>query len=178
MSGLKMSVDDINKYMKFDCNNFWFNLNNTNCYAFALGLDIPEKRIIKHAYQPGTIGANVFSISSEKFNRLTFEEKIEIDFKALNISAVQCQPTECSLFYYENDMIIFQWIIALFYGSGCGFHFMRKNSSGYWWHKRGYYLEYPIDFDDNNCKIKDPRDCLINDYEYIKCLKLIYKEKR
>ena len=33
----------------------WYHFIKTNCYAYALGLDINEDRIMKKAYQPGVI---------------------------------------------------------------------------------------------------------------------------
>lgn len=33
----------------------WDNVNTTNCYAYALGLDVPQIEIKKYAYEPGII---------------------------------------------------------------------------------------------------------------------------
>jgi len=37
---------------------YWEYIFQTNCYAFALGIDIPENDICKNAFQPGVIAAN------------------------------------------------------------------------------------------------------------------------
>lgn len=55
MGVLKISVDDLVDYISLTY-DYWENAMDTNCYAFALGLDIPEDEIVKNAYQLGVIG--------------------------------------------------------------------------------------------------------------------------
>lgn len=177
MNQLKMSIDNINNLMKFNCRGSWNNLINTNCYAYALGIDIPEDKIFNNAYQPGTIGSIIFNIQSNDLSKMSLEEKLYIDFKALNISYGDCSEFETSFDKFESDCIIYQWIIALFLNKDGNYHFMRKSWDNIWWHKRGHNLEYPINYDDNFEIIYNPKECKIIDYEYIKCIKLNCKIK-
>ena len=51
MSKLKMPLEDVKKQLRFNPRNFWNNILSTNCYAYALGIDILKKRLpIKHIY--------------------------------------------------------------------------------------------------------------------------------
>ncbi len=176
MRHLYMPIDDINKQMKFNCCGYWDNYLSTHCYAYALGIHIPEDRITINAYQPGTIGSIIFNIKLEKIHKMSLEEKIYLDLTALNISYSECSQSEISCIKFDNDYITYQWIIALFTGID-DFHFMRKNWDNIWWHKLGYSLQKPINYDDNFETILNPLECTIDDYKYLKCLKLTYKEK-
>lgn len=178
MNNLNMSIEDINNQMHFNCRGFWNNLLSTNCYAYALGIDIPEDKIIYRAYQPGTIGSNVFNIQLAILNKMSLEEKIYIDLKALNISFSECSQTEISCDNFENDFIVYQWIIALFLSDDGDYHFMKKSWDNIWWHKRGYNLENPINYDDNFETIYNPVKCELDGYKYVKCLKLNCKVKQ
>ena len=178
MSNLKMSLGDIKKQMKFNCRGFWNHLLSTNCYAFALGLDIPEDNILMAAYNPGTIGSITFNIKSSELNKMSLEERIYLDLRALDISYSECSPLEKSINYFDEDYIIEQWIIAIFKGERKDFHFMRKSWDNDWWHKRGYNLEYPINYDAKYDIIYNPLECSIDkSYKYVKCLKLSCKTK-
>ena len=158
--------------MRLNCNGIWNNTFSTNCYAYALGLDIPEKEIIFKAYIPGTIGSIKYRIPSKKLNNLTLEVRISLDLKALNISYDECTQSEISFYDFNTDY--YQWVIALFISSDGDFHFMRKAWDNIWWHKKGYNFENPINYDEQFETIYNPEECKI-DYQYVKCLKLSSK---
>ena len=71
MEHLNMSIEEINMRMKFNCCSFWHNLSTTNCYAYALGIDISENDIIKRAFQPGVIGSIIFDIRPNLLLRMS-----------------------------------------------------------------------------------------------------------
>ena len=178
MNSLKMSIDEINQQMKFSSNKLWNNVFGTNCYGYVLGIDISENDIIKGAFQPGTIGSVVYNISDDDLDKMSLEERMYLDFDALNISYSECSESEVSSFYVENGFIVFQWIVALFIWEGFDFHFMKKAWNNVWWHKRTYDGTYPTNQDDIYNKIYSPQKCFLKNYKYVKCLKLRYREKR
>lgn len=55
------------------------------------------------------------------------EEKIYIDLKSLNISFNECSQAEISCDNFENDFIVYQWIISLFLIDNGDYHFMMKS---------------------------------------------------
>jgi len=181
MSNLKMPLDYIKKQLRFNPRSFWNNLLATNCYAYALGIDIPEEQIANKAYIPGIMGSIVFNIQSSKLNKMSLEEKLYLDLRALDISHSECSQSDISTNYFDGDFIIYQWIIAIFIDDKEDFHFMRKSWDNDWWHKRGFNLEKPINYDDDFRTIYNPEKCNIdNSYKnakYVKCLKLKYKRK-
>ncbi len=179
MDNLYMSIDEIRNQIRFNCGRLWNNYLTTNCYAYALGIDIPEDKIINSAYQPGTIGSIIFNIKENEFEKMSLEERIYADLEALNISYDECDQSEISCYGFNKDFITNQWIIALFLSNeeDWDFHFMRKSLDNKWWHKRGYNFEKPSNFDDNFETIYNPEKCKLNDYKYVKCLKLNCKLK-
>ena len=168
---LNMSLNEIRGQIQINPQN-WINLGTTNCYAYALGLDIRESRICKSAYQPGTI-SGVFdpTILREYFLYSDLIKNIEKDLSALDI------------FYREinfNDKIdLDEWKIALFaetYNNDLDvfvsdFHFIRANSKGVWTHKPGYFGS-PSKKDYSSQIITDLEKCDLYLYEYKKCYAL------
>ena len=43
----------------------WENKSTSNCYAFALGLDIPEKKICEAAYVPGVMSGSLINLPAK-----------------------------------------------------------------------------------------------------------------
>lgn len=160
---------------------YWEYDFDTNCYAFALGLDVPEGEITKKAYQLGVIGAVVMEIPIVELKKMTFEERLFLDLDALGIIHEEVSFDECSGFKYVYDkrgrttFIDTYWLISLF-SSGDDFHFLRKSYNGKWWHKQGYF-GCPTDLDSNKSVITNPEMCNIRGYEYVKTYKLSYREK-
>lgn len=179
MDNLFMPIDEIRNQIRFNCGYLWNNNHTTNCYAYALGIDIPEEEIIIKAYQPGTIGSIIFNIKPNELENMSLEEKVYADLEALNISYNECDQSDISCYDFDKDFITNQWIIALFSGNkdDWDFHFMRKSLNNVWWHKRGYSFSKPSNFDDNFETIYNPKECKLYDYNYVKCLKLNCKLK-
>lgn len=130
---LKMSLDEIKGKIQI-YPEYWFNFHTTNCYAYALGLDIPEYKICSGAYQPGTISQSANIRESEYFSKVELLKGLRKDLEILNVSYREvCYDTKI-----EED----EWKIALlfekYYGNLIDFHFLRENKNGNWFHKNGF----------------------------------------
>lgn len=130
---LNMSLNEIRGKIQIYPEN-WVNKYTTNCYAYALGLDVRESDICKHAYQPGTISGttNIHELKYFFYDMLI--EGIESDLDVLGISYREVLEKE--------KLELNEWKIALFidkyHGSLIDFHFLRQKENGIWLHKNGY----------------------------------------
>ncbi|NMA51240.1 MAG: hypothetical protein GX951_05295 [Mollicutes bacterium] len=133
---LKMSIEEIkdNIYLK---EKDWRYFQDTNCYAFALGLDIPEKHICKSAYQPGTIYAKASNISPITLWKLSVFERLVLDLKTLGISIEEIKKYETPICQRFGDLRYLSWSVLMFLSS-YDFHFARINSNGKLFDKMGY----------------------------------------
>ena len=134
---LKMKITAIKKAMTYNKNILdWKNIFETNCFAFAMGLDIQEDEICEAAYGLGQIAAEL-----EIFpNNYNYEERLDCDIKALGLSYETSDEKEFYsekiksssgryfdvLFFIENDMFL------------PDFHFARYGKDGKLYHKRGF----------------------------------------
>lgn len=186
MNELKLSLEELRN--KIVLKNNWNNIKTTNCYAFALGLDINENDIINtkiaHAYNLGEFGKFKYNLNEADLDVLTFEERLFIDLDSLNINYEKVNDKELSLCNIDNDGCL-TWMISLYEAIalyGRDFHFLRKNSDGYWIHKRGLYGNISF-FDDDMKRINDLNNLYLlpfnNDVNYeqvgVYKLKLKYK---
>lgn len=173
---LKMTLSEIRGEIQVYPES-WINMRTTNCYAFALGLDIRESSICSGAYQPGVIsGKKELDLSNRQFLYSDLIKCIEEDLNNLGI------------LYREIDTMdkveLNEWKMALFVetNSECdenylsGFHFLRTNQKGNWVHKADYYTS-PSKKDDFGQIIKDPKECDFYFYEYKKCYALKLNNK-
>lgn len=165
MSDLKIDYNKIKDLISLSA--YWEYTHYTNCYAFALGLDVPENKIVENAYQLGVIGANAKQIPIESLKKLTFEERLFLDLEALGIKYnVSNVDASCSDKW---------WIISLL-SNGNDFHFIRKYYDGIWYHKWGY-LGPVIDYDFDKKIITDPKTANFREYKLVKTYKLSKYEK-
>ena len=116
--------------------DYWENDFNTNCYAFALGLDIPEEEICKNAYQLGFIAAKKFNISIQEVLKLSLEDRFLLDLKAIKIAYYEIDEEQSAGMYHLGNYVCHHWDISL-YSNGKDFHFMRCNYNGELYHKVG-----------------------------------------
>ena len=149
----------------------WLNRYTTNCYAYALGLDIPEYRIIDGAYAPGTISRSPIDLTTvttftykELMNNLYMDlESLGIDFQKVSPNA-SISPDE--------------WKIAVYTSASWGkledYHFLRIYGDDGWSHKNGW-REMPTHKDDADEIIRNPRWCYLSNRDYRMCLKLKLK---
>ena len=142
MSSSKVNIDEIKSKIVLK-EHYWENIYSTNCYAFALGLDIPEKEM-PFAYQPGSIHCYVNDANWDDFKYGNYEERLLLDLKALELDHEEADPngeTTINITYDENgDAIVeYSWLIALLKSQQRGdYHFLRKTPNGIWYHKQGW----------------------------------------
>lgn len=73
----------------------WINRYATNCYAYALGLDIPQYKIKKYAYTPGIISnSDIYLPSYDEFIYEDLIKNIYLDLKTLGIDFKEIDPTD------------------------------------------------------------------------------------
>lgn len=170
-SKLKMSLEDIRNSINIDKKE-WINVYDTNCYAYALGLDIPQYRICDYAYNPGVIGNSKVNLitSSDIFSYNDLIHNMILDFEALGIDY---REVDCLDRISDNE-----WKIALFisktYGGLDDFHFLRQHNDDIWYHKSGIWNV--TSYDDYNRLITNPKDCFLEHRTYNKCFSLKLKK--
>lgn len=130
---LKMSLNEIKGKIQIYPEN-WVNMYSTNCYAYALGLDVRENDICIGAYNPGIISGTSSLNGTEYFEYEALINGIAGDLKALDIEYHEVNPME--------KIKINEWKIALltekYHDKLMDFHFLRQNKSGLWSHKNGF----------------------------------------
>lgn len=167
---LKMSIEEIrnkiNVYKKH-----WLHKYTTNCYAYALGLDVPEYKICYHAYQPGVMSGNQ-KVDYDSFSYDDLIANIYTDFETLGIEVHKIYPLQ----EVNKDM----WKISLFIPEKDpdnldDFHFLKCLPDNTWNHKYGYNGQI-INFDDNDRTITNPEECYLEDLKYDKTFGLRLKK--
>ncbi len=168
---IRMSIDQIRAAIDLEKDG-WVNYSTTNCYAYALGLDIPEGAVGYYAYSPGVIGSS--EIFLPKFRTFSYHNLIEnmyLDFEALGIDYREIDPME----QISDD----EWKIALFllyyHRQVEDFHFLRERRDGLWYHKSGWTSSIKA-VDDYGQKITNPEYCRLRSRTYDKTLALKLKK--
>lgn len=164
------------KYIRDNINldkRFWKHILTTNCYAFALGLDVKEKQIMYGAYQPGIIGKYIYSVGySKHFSYSSLIESIQKDMDAIGIDIREIN--------FSEEISPEEWKIALFtvfhanefYSEYLSdFHFLRQLDDGLWYHKPGFY-RIPTNKDYKNNIITNPEECYLGNKNFRKCYAL------
>lgn len=112
----------------------WVNMHSTNCYAYAMGLDIPQYKICEYAYQPGTMSETANIAIDDYFTREELIDGMYGDFKLLDIS--------CRQVTYDEPIEDDEWKIALLFSgvddTFMDFHFLKQGRYGVWTHKNGF----------------------------------------
>lgn len=168
-----INPEELREY--FSLSTYWENDWDTNCYAFALGLDVPEDEIVKDAYKLGKIGAVVKKIPLEELRRMTLDERLRLDLEVLGVDCKECSLDDETYIKRTNNYVYYNWIIALL-TNGEGFHFIRKTYDGIWYQKWGYFAS-PINFDFDHKIIEDPERANFRDYKLVRAYKLRQKKK-
>ena len=175
VKGKKIEIDNIKNMINLK-NKFWIHFLSTNCYAYALGLDVSEKNIIDFAYQPGVISGSASALNNYKyFSYYDLLENIYADMERLDIDI-----RETDIEYKTRD---YEWKIALFttfYSYKfddeflSDYHFLREVKDGVWFHKEGY-SSFPTNKDYNNKVIVNPLKSSLGSNEFKKCYVLKLK---
>ena len=178
MEKAKINIEEIKSHICLRKDRIWKNIEDTNCYAYALWLDYPESKFPYMAYQLGSFSAmqRLGNIPND-LGFYPYEGRLEKDLRTLKIKFTEIDPDvdNFCVINEETGTIDYCWSIALFDGP-MDFHFLRKDFDGRWSHKRGYFEE-PRDYDSDDRKILDPRKCNLEDYEYIKTYQLTLTRK-
>ena len=175
---LKMSLKELRDSIKLN-KRFWRHILTTNCYAYALGLDIKEKNIKDYAYIIGTLSDSkefLFHCSILKYSVLL--ENLINDFEYLGLDFQEIDPLK--------EACQEEWKIALF-TSVVGYdmddeliddyHFLRQKDNGLWYHKKGWnWNSIPTNKDINHRLITNPLECNLGAYNYKKCYSLKLKK--
>lgn len=168
---IKYPLDELKKSIQLEKDNWLYYDGGTNCYAYALGLDIWETDICRWAYTPGTISMMINPLVFRYYmssDRIIQNFKLDCDTLGINIRDIDS----------EDNISKDEWKVALFFKfynvnkKKCtDFHFMRQRQDGLWYHKSGFYLR-PDNLDSKKQIIKSPKECYIKKYEYQKCFAL------
>jgi hypothetical protein len=171
MSKLLINKDRIKKLINLKTDNWEFS-TSTNCYAFALGLDVPYSEISDHAYMVGCFAEDHLKSKDIDVCDLDFEHSFLEDLDFLEISHEEVEP-DCII---KDDSLDYNsFLISLFFSHN-DFHFLRKNKyDNLWYHKQGY-LDLPRNRDSEGMLIRNPKDAFLYDYMYYKTYKLSYKK--
>ena len=175
VSKLRISLQEIRNSIDIKKRD-WINMDTTNCYAYALGLDIPQSEICDFAYVPGVISNSNKIIPPHKiFSYDTLLNNIYLDLNTLGIDFREINPLD--------DISMEEWKIALFvtkvysdkgYVGLEDFHFLRQLRDGFWYHKGGYNGTITR-LDSYSDEIVDPQECILENRTYKKCLSLRLK---
>ena len=166
-------------------NNTWVNLETTNCYAYALNMDLSYKDL--KPYEEFDVDIyNVGMISNLKTPK-TKEELVNAfksDMKILNIEVTDVLFDEI-LEENEWKVALYQTVKGIDYLDGeLDFHFAKEIKKGIWKHKKGRTKKIRY-IDDENHLIKDPSLAYFSlneengdevKYDFIGCYKLKKKQ--
>ena len=163
---LKMSLNEIRGQIQIHP-EIWTHIYTTNCYAYALGLDIRENRICDFAYQPGTISGTSNLANSYYFCYDDLINGIEGDFNALDINWREIEPQEVvSAGEWKIALMIEKYDDCLY-----DYHFLRQKENGIWIHKNGFNT-LPSKKDYLGKIITNPITGYLYPYTYKKCYAL------
>lgn len=141
---IKMSINNIRKSMSYERKILdWKNIRTTNCYAYALRIDIPQNSICKYAYDLGGISRMIDSDEEPDFDKVppyseTYDVDLTSDFDLLGLEYEESDTPELvnkDLHYYPG-----RYFDILFFLSNQidDFHFARYGNDGKLYHKRGF----------------------------------------
>lgn len=150
--------------------NFWCFIEWVNCYAYALGIDLPPECFNIKSYYPGYF-YEVINKTKVKQSKDNYIERLEMDLKSLEYDYRIVSP--------EEEIGCYEWKIAFFNNVriDSDFHFLRQGSDGLWYHKQGFQRNsIPTNKDDDGNIITNPLEASLNKwYKYNRCYSLRFK---
>lgn len=155
----------------------WHNNDSTNCYAYALGIDLSKEEIYPLSnLNPGTFSGHFLGNPFSTKDLLTY---IDEDLYCLGLKSKEVD--------YDYKLEKGEWKIAVmktsdFNNGICDYHFLRQVSPNKWMHKKGFYTP-PTNLDSRGKIIINPVDSAIETdglfsstkYDYINTLCLTKK---
>ena len=151
----------------------WKNNEETNCYAYALGMDLSREDIYPfERFNPGTFSDHYLDNPFTKGELLSF---IESDLDYLGIDFKEVDP--------DYRLKLNEWKMAVMISSEFSFdeqrdfHFLRQTKPGIWSHKKGFDT-IPTVLDSRGKPIMNPVTSIIETdglftstkYDYLKTL--------
>lgn len=171
MGYLNINVEKIKELIELKTYN-WDYPTSTNCYAYALGLDVPFNKISDHAYKLGCFSEDKLNSENKNVYSLDEEKRLDLDLDCLGLNHVE---VDSSYKIDINDINYTYFLVAFFKGYK-DFHFLRKsNTNDVWYHKKGY-LDFPRYRDDDGKIIYDPKEAFFIHYNYVKTLRIGIKK--
>lgn len=145
----------------------WKHRFTTNCYAYALGLDVRENDLMSCAYIPGNIGDSKERIEyTHIFTYPTLINNIYDDLNFMKFSFREILPTD-ETDIDEKKISLLTYMIAYeeYIEYLSDFHFLREGDDGTWYHKRGWFKGVN-NKDSRGNIITDPTKCVIRGMDY------------
>ena len=137
-------------------NNIWINYETTNCYAYALNMDLSYKEL-KPYEEFGVDIYNVGMISNLKTPK-TKEELVNAFKSDMKIIKIEVTDVLFDEILKENEwkVALYQTVKGIDYiDNELDFHFAKETENGIWSHKKGKTKKTSY-LDDNNEIIKNP----------------------
>ena len=140
--GYEFNPQEIKNKINLKTKN-WVNNERTNCYAFALGLDLNPSDICRYADVHLYCGGRFFLLQNHLLNddgtleNMSYQEKFELDFQSLELFYEEIE-------LYDNIVDPNEWKI--------------------WYHKPGFYFEKPTCYTEKKSIIQDPIKGALTDY--------------
>lgn len=173
MKNLRMNVGKIKDLIDLKTDNWKFP-SSTNCYAYALGLDVPFTKISDHAYKIGCFSEDALKRRNINVFDLDEEKRLFLDLYYLGLSQTEVEPD----YVLDNIDKKYSYFLISYFEGFQDFHFLRKNPyDNTWYHKVGYFA-FPKNRDDDRQKIYNPKEAFFINYFYVKTLKVGFKNKR
>ncbi|MBE6157035.1 MAG: hypothetical protein E7161_04775 [Firmicutes bacterium] len=167
---LKMSLLQLRQAINLE-KQTWINRYTTNCYAYALGLDVPQNDIIDKAYIPGTMSGTGIKLDDNYI--FTYNDLITNIYGDLDFLGISFREVSISEQLNEEE-----WKIAIFTSKCADYiediHFLRLRKDGFWYHKNGWIFN-PSPFDDDEKIIMNPQTCSLCNKDFHQCLSLRLK---
>lgn len=190
-----MKLEKVQQKANFSTLKWRWN-RKTNCYAYAVGLDIPDF-LISRTIPPYYLGY-LFTIYKKEFktwqehmdflSNFFYDKRIQLDLKTIAIPFEQIDLTDKLRNEFERKIVFFKTVhqkYYLYYGNhSCqspipwhSFHFYVQDYDGIWKHKNGYE-DAPTSKSRQNKMILNPIDDIhtySDDYEYQSTYRLTLK---
>ena len=162
-------------------NNIWINYETTNCYAYALNMDLSYKEL-KPYEEFGVDIYNVGMISNLKTPK-TKEELVNAFKSDMRILKIEVTDVLFDEILEENEwkVALYQTVKGIDYiDNELDFHFVKEIENGKWSHKKGKTKKISY-LDDNDELITEPSLAYFSldeengnsvKYDFIGCYKL------
>lgn len=149
----------------------WINDDETNCYAYAIGLDSTREDVYPYTgLNPGTFSDNCLS------NPFTLEDLLSNLENDLHYLGIDYKDVSSDYNLKPGEWKIAVMITSDFsYDSEMDYHFLRQTKNGIWYHKMGLFHS-PTMLDSRGNPIKNPETSIIETNGLFTSTKYDYKK--